>query len=170
MPEPMWARRRTGLPLDESFQFGSFRSAPDQSGDFLLIDGCNGASRNPHHSFAILELRLGGCTLLKGYRNQLLTRLDGMVEPRVAMDARLRDRRVEAQQIRAQATLTAPPGQVVCCRIGGPRFARPFPPGTPGVPTDRRRVEHPGNRSTTGDVPFSGSKRTTRHRWIAEAG
>jgi hypothetical protein len=94
MPEPMWARRRTGFPLDESFQFGSFRSAPDQSGDFLLIDGYNGASRNPHHSFAILELRLGGHTLLKGYRNQLLTRLDGMVEPRVAMDARLRDRHV----------------------------------------------------------------------------
>jgi hypothetical protein len=94
MPEPMWARRRTGFSLDESFQFGSFRSAPDQSGDFVLIDGYNGASRNPHHSFAILELRLGGHTLLKGYRNQLLTRLDGMVEPQVAMDARLGDRHV----------------------------------------------------------------------------
>ncbi|MDY0167236.1 MAG: VCBS repeat-containing protein [Thermoguttaceae bacterium] len=94
MPGPMWERRGTGFPLEESFQFGSFRSSPDETGDFILIDGYNGASRNPYHCFAILELRLGGNTLLKGYRNQLLTRLDGMVEPRVAMDGALRDRHV----------------------------------------------------------------------------
>jgi len=88
-PEPMWAARGSGLAFDESFLFGSYRSASDGSGDFILIDGFNGASRNPYHTFAILELRLGGHTLLKGYRNQLTTRLDGLVEPRVAMDAAL---------------------------------------------------------------------------------
>ncbi len=94
MPRPMWAVRGNGFPLDESFQFGSFRSAPDASGDFVLIDGYNGASRNPYHTFAILEMRLGGATLLKGYRNQVLTRVDGMVEPQIAMDGALRDRDV----------------------------------------------------------------------------
>ncbi len=90
LPVPMWEARGSGLPYEHSFQFGSFRSAPDASGDFILIDGFNGASRNPYHTFAILELRLDGATLLKGYRNQVLTRVDGMVEPRIAMDAALR--------------------------------------------------------------------------------
>ncbi|MFO8081557.1 MAG: hypothetical protein R6V07_14810 [Armatimonadota bacterium] len=94
MPEPMWARRGTGFPLADSFLFGSFRSAPDETGDFILIDGMNGASRNPYHTFAILEQRLAGQTLLKGYRNQVLTRVDGMVEPTIAMDGALRARDV----------------------------------------------------------------------------
>ncbi|MGC9319620.1 MAG: hypothetical protein ACP5KN_16435, partial [Armatimonadota bacterium] len=90
LPMPMWEARGSGLPFEESFLFGSFRSAPDATGDFILIDGFNGASRNPYHTFAILELRLDGATLLKGYRNQVLTRVDGMVEPVIAMDAALR--------------------------------------------------------------------------------
>jgi len=90
LPEPMWKARNSGLKLEESFMFGSFRSATDASGDFILIDGFNGASRNPYHTFAILELRLGGYTLLKGYRNQLLTRADGLVEPQIAMNAALK--------------------------------------------------------------------------------
>lgn len=90
LPKPMWQARRNGLPLQESFQFGSFRSAADASGDFILIDGYNGASRNPYHTFAVLELRLKGHTLLQGYRNQLLTRADGLVEPQIAMNAALK--------------------------------------------------------------------------------
>lgn len=94
MPEPMWQVRGNGFPPDESFLFGSFRSAPDASGDYTLIDGYNGASRNPYHTFAILELRMDGATVLKGYRNQVLTRVDGMVEPQIAMDGALRARDV----------------------------------------------------------------------------
>ena len=94
LSEPMWQARHNGFPLEHSFQFASTRSAPDASGDFVLIDGFNGASRNPYHTFAILELRLGGQTILKGYRNQLLTRADGLVEPKVAMNAALRYRDV----------------------------------------------------------------------------
>ncbi len=90
LPEPMWYARKNGFPLAESFLFGSYRSAGDASGDFILLDGFNGASRNPYHTFAILELRLGGYTLLNGYRNQIATRMDGLVEPRIAMNARLR--------------------------------------------------------------------------------
>ncbi|MFC1712383.1 hypothetical protein ACFL6S_01875 [Candidatus Poribacteria bacterium] len=90
LPRPMWQARNSGLKLEESFMFGSFRSAADASGDFLLIDGFNGASRNPYHTFPILELRLNGYTLLKGYRNQLLTRADGLVEPHIAMNAALK--------------------------------------------------------------------------------
>jgi hypothetical protein len=90
LPEPMWKSRNSGLEPGESFLFGSFRSAADASGDFILIDGFNGASRNPYHTFAVLELRIDGHTLLKGYRNQLLTRADGLVEPRIPMDAALK--------------------------------------------------------------------------------
>ena len=86
----MWYARKNGFPLAESFLFGSYRSASDASGDFILLDGFNGASRNPYHTFAILELRLGGYTLLNGYRNQIATRMDGLVEPQIAMNARLR--------------------------------------------------------------------------------
>jgi len=94
LPEPMWRARNSGLELKESFLFGSFRSATDASGDFILIDGFNGASRNPYHTFAILELRIDGHTFLKGYRNQLLTRADGLVEPRIPMDAALKYHKV----------------------------------------------------------------------------
>jgi hypothetical protein len=94
LPEPMWKSRNSGLEHRESFLFGSFRSATDASGDFILIDGFNGASRNPYHTFAIIELRINGHTLLKGYRNQLLTRADGLVEPRIPMDAALKYHKV----------------------------------------------------------------------------
>ncbi len=90
LPRPMWQARNSGLKLEESFMFGSFRNATDASGDFVLIDGFNGASRNPYHTFPILELRLGGYTLLKGYRNQPLVRADGLVEPHIAMNAALK--------------------------------------------------------------------------------
>ncbi|MEJ2705004.1 MAG: hypothetical protein P8Z79_21410, partial [Sedimentisphaerales bacterium] len=94
LPRPMWRARHSGLHFDESFLFGSYRSAPDASGDFILIDGFNGASRNPYHTFAILELRLDGRTLLEGYRNQVFTRADGLVEPHIAMDAALKYQKV----------------------------------------------------------------------------
>ncbi len=90
LPKPAWDARGSGLTFDQSFFFGSYRSAPDASGDYILLDGFNGASRNPYHTFDILELRLDGQTILQGYHNQVLTRADGMVEPAVAMDAALR--------------------------------------------------------------------------------
>lgn len=89
IPEPAWAARASGLPLDQSFYFGSYRTAADDSGDYVLLDGFNGASRNPYHTFDILQLRLGGQLVLDGYHNQVLTSADGMVEPAVAMDAAL---------------------------------------------------------------------------------
>ncbi|MHC4442488.1 MAG: hypothetical protein ACYTA5_07835 [Planctomycetota bacterium] len=94
LPKLMWHVRRSGLGFEESFMFGSFRNSSDASGDFILIDGYNGASRNPYHTFAILELRIGGHPLLKGYRNQLMAKVDGLVEPKVAMDAALKCHRV----------------------------------------------------------------------------
>lgn len=89
LPRPMWQARGSGIPRVNSFQFASYRSAPDGTGDFILLDGFNGASRNPYHTFDLLELRLGGRTLLKDYQNQVLTSADGMVEPKVPMDAAL---------------------------------------------------------------------------------
>jgi len=94
LPQPAWESRRSGLPFDESFYVASFRSAPDATGDYVLLDGFNGASRNPYHTFDVLELRIDGQTVLEGYHNQVLTSADGMVEPAVAMDAALRHRDV----------------------------------------------------------------------------
>jgi len=90
LPKPAWDSRASGLPFDQSFYVGSYRSATDATGDYILLDGFNGASRNPYHTFDVLELRLNGQTLLQGYHNQVLTSADGMVEPAVAMDAALR--------------------------------------------------------------------------------
>ncbi|MGQ9732931.1 MAG: hypothetical protein ACUVX8_16865, partial [Candidatus Zipacnadales bacterium] len=90
MPFPMWQWRENGFPIEQSFLFGSYRSTTDMSGDYLLIDGFNGESRNPYHTFAILNLRLNSHPLLAGYRNQVLTRADGLVEPDIAKDAALR--------------------------------------------------------------------------------
>lgn len=89
MPVPMWRSRGTTFDLDESFKWMSFRSAAGSGGDFVLIDGFNGASRNPYHTYDILELRLAGRTLLEGYMNQVLTSADGLVEPLVPMDGQL---------------------------------------------------------------------------------
>jgi hypothetical protein len=97
LPKPHWLARSNGFPPKESFQNASFRSATDASGDFILIDGFNGASRNPYHTFALLELRLAGQTILQGYLTQVLTKADGMVEPQVAMDAALRHANVIGQ-------------------------------------------------------------------------
>ncbi|OGV72325.1 MAG: hypothetical protein A3K19_15300 [Lentisphaerae bacterium RIFOXYB12_FULL_65_16] len=89
MPTPMWKSRGSGLPEAQAFQFASFRSAVDETGDLILLDGYDGASRNPYHTFALLNLRIDGTTLLEGYLNQVLTKADGMVEPAVAMDSGL---------------------------------------------------------------------------------
>lgn len=90
LPKTHWLARNNGFPPEESFQNASFRSATDAGGDFILIDGFNGASRNPYHTFALLELRLAGQTILQGHLDQVLTKADGMVEPQVAMDGALR--------------------------------------------------------------------------------
>lgn len=87
--KPAWSARASGIPREQSFGFGSFRTTADAGGDYVLLDGFNGASRNPYHTFDILELRLAGRTLLQGYHNQVITSADGMVEPAVAMDAAL---------------------------------------------------------------------------------
>lgn len=113
LPEPHWFARRNGFEPHESFEFGSFRSAPDATGDFILLDGFNGASRNPYHTFAILELRIAGLTVLgrQAYHNQVLTKADGMVEPRVAMDAALRHHSVTGG---VAAAIAEVPGAAFC--------------------------------------------------------
>lgn len=89
MPKEMWKVRATGIPQKQSFRWGSYRSELGAGGDFVMLKGYNGAGRNPYHTYDLLELRINGSTLLKGYYNQVLTSADGMVEPKVAMDAAL---------------------------------------------------------------------------------
>jgi len=83
------ASRRSGFPPERSFENMSYRTTTDGGGDFILLDGMNGESRNPYHTFALLNLRIDGKTLLKGYLNQVRTSADGTVTPEVAKDAAL---------------------------------------------------------------------------------
>ena len=55
MPEPMWRSRRSGLPLEQSFLWASFRTTLDESGDYVLLKGHNGGGRNPYHTFSIIR-------------------------------------------------------------------------------------------------------------------
>ena len=89
MQKAMWKNRDMTIPPEQSFRWGSYRSEAGPGGDYILLKGYNGAGRNPYHSFDILELRLNGETLLKGYHNQVFTSVDGLVEPKVAMNAAL---------------------------------------------------------------------------------
>jgi hypothetical protein len=98
---PFWQSRRSGIPHEQSFCFGSFRDRVDSTGDFILLDGLNGASRNPYHTFDVLDLRIAGAPLLRGYHNQVLPKADGMVEPSVAMDAGLLQRDVVGRSVYA---------------------------------------------------------------------
>ncbi len=91
MPEPMWVSRGSGIPLEQQFLWGTWRNTLDDTGDLVMIKGHNGGGRLPYHTFSIMEQRLAGRTLLKGYRTQVLTSADGMVEPVVAMDSGLLD-------------------------------------------------------------------------------
>ncbi len=103
LPKPYWRERGNGFRPEESFYFGSYRSSVDASGDYLLMDGYNGASRNAYHTFALLEMRLAGMPILDGYHNQVLTKVDGMVEPKVPMDAALRYHDVVGSTVAAVA-------------------------------------------------------------------
>jgi hypothetical protein len=103
VPEVVWRNRGSGLQREDSFYYASFRSAPDWSGDFILLDGYNKRGRHPYHSFTILQLRIGPYTLLggqaapghtntlieEGYLNQVNVSMDGICEPDLAMDAAL---------------------------------------------------------------------------------
>jgi hypothetical protein len=90
LPEPYWRERNNGFPLEESFYYGSYRSTPDDTGDFILVDGMYGDARVPYHVLDILQLRMNGLTLLHGYHNQVLTSSNGIVEPKIAKSAALR--------------------------------------------------------------------------------
>ena len=97
LPETHWRARGNGYRLEESFYGASFRSTGDGGGDFILLDGYNGDGRNPYHCFATVDLRIGGFTLLEGYRNQVWTLADGLAEPAIPRDTALRFRDVIGQ-------------------------------------------------------------------------
>src|SRR5690606_17045914 len=103
MPEPLWRKQNGHVKLEQSFMNMSYRNTTDSTGDFILLDGHNGAYRNPHHTFDILDLRINGSTLLKGYFNQVQTSADGMVEPKAAMNAGILYHNVLGQIVTAVA-------------------------------------------------------------------
>lgn len=103
MARPQWQERNTGLPQEESFHAMSYRSAPDATGDFILLDGLHAELRQP---LGILELRQGGQTILEGRHNALKTRIEGLAEAAVPADAALKHQRVVGEM--ATAILESP--------------------------------------------------------------
>ena len=105
VPERQWKYRAAGLPLAESFAYGSFRSRLDAGGDYVFVDGLQENGWVVDHSYAINELRLDGYTVLGGgptyHLNQARVRVDGLVGPTIARDAGLKHKNV----IGATATL-----------------------------------------------------------------
>ncbi|MGX5817668.1 FG-GAP-like repeat-containing protein [Chitinophaga lutea] len=99
MAPGMYASRKTGFTPEQSFRWGAYRSELGAGGDYVLIKGYNGAGRNPYHAYALLELRIAGKTILSGYNNQVLTDADGLMEPKVAMDAALLHRTVTGDMV-----------------------------------------------------------------------
>ncbi|MBT4819356.1 MAG: hypothetical protein HON70_26855, partial [Lentisphaerae bacterium] len=89
VPKPLWEHRELKTPLESAFQFMSFRSRPDRTGDFLLLDGLYGKGRNPYHVFPIVELRLNGHTVLTEFRNQISVTVDGQVPEKMPVSAGL---------------------------------------------------------------------------------
>ena len=84
-----WQRAGKTIPLEQGFQFLSYRSGVTAADDFVQLDGFFGRGRNPYHVNALYLLRMGGKLLLSGYDNQVAVRRQGMVEPHVAQAAAL---------------------------------------------------------------------------------
>ncbi len=75
-PEAMgW---KSDFPKEEVMDFVSYRQFDDARGDFLLIDSKYESGRNPFHNFALINLRIDGQSLLRGYGNQLHVYRDGL--------------------------------------------------------------------------------------------
>ncbi|MEK6795733.1 MAG: LamG-like jellyroll fold domain-containing protein [Spirochaetota bacterium] len=89
LPEPRWRERNTGFPFTNAFLWASYRTMPDDAGDFIKVRGANTSARNPYHTFLIDDLRIDGYTLLSGFGNQLTVWIDGMFDKEVTQDAAL---------------------------------------------------------------------------------
>lgn len=72
-----------GMKEDDVIEFESYRQKADGSGDFLLLDTkYETGGRNPFHNFNIVNFRLGGAPVLRGYGNQLQIYRDGIATGR----------------------------------------------------------------------------------------
>ncbi|HWL54603.1 MAG TPA: hypothetical protein VNQ90_19335 [Chthoniobacteraceae bacterium] len=109
MPPAQYSSRHPGFPASEAFSTMSYRSTADSGGDYVLLDGMNAVARNEFHNFAILDLRVGGKTLLKGYLNQVRTTVDGMVEPAMPLNAALKHHSATGESVFATATVPGMP-------------------------------------------------------------
>ncbi len=98
IPDPQWRERNNGISWEDSFNFTSYRSTADATGDFILLDGLQAELRQP---LGILELRQGGQTILEGRHNALRVRVEGVAEVTVPADAALKYRGVVGEMATA---------------------------------------------------------------------
>ncbi len=88
LPDKQARTLESGISPKESFANMAFRTSPDESGDFILLDGWDSRARNPYHAFSILDLRINGNTLLRGYLNQVQVTVGGAVGAKIPLSAR----------------------------------------------------------------------------------
>jgi len=90
LPKHRWERIGKTIPLEEGFNFLSYRSGLAPTDDFFQIDGFYGHGRTPHHVSPIYILRMNERLILYGYESQIVVRRQGMVENKVPMAAQLK--------------------------------------------------------------------------------
>ena len=77
-------------PEKTELLFTSYRSTPDASGDYLLIDPHYSTGlRDPQHNFAMIYAYLDGMPLLHGYENALVPYVNGLTFGKYPFDAKI---------------------------------------------------------------------------------
>lgn len=94
LPSALWQSRNTGLSEEESFQFMSYRSASDATGDYILFQGFDDDVVDGNGGPGLLELRQAGQTILQGTHNQFHTQAEGVERSGTPVDAALIHQRV----------------------------------------------------------------------------
>jgi len=79
------------FPLENGYQYLSFRTGLGAEDDYFMVDGCYGHGRHVYHVNAIFYARCAGTVLAAGYRNGVSVRCNGMVPTRVPEAASLED-------------------------------------------------------------------------------
>jgi len=92
-----WKRFGEPFPLEQGYQFATYRNTLDAKGDFVQIDGTYLCPRLPYHLSSLYLVRIAGRDLLTGYDNRVVVRRQGMIDGRTPCAAALLRRHVDGR-------------------------------------------------------------------------
>ena len=77
-------------PSEKEILFTSYRTRPDRSGDYMLVDPHYSTGlRDPQHNFAMIFAVLNGSPLLSGYENAFVPYANGLAVGKYPFDAKI---------------------------------------------------------------------------------